>query len=161
MQVIDKDRIVKAIRQAGIVGAGGAGFPTYVKLSARVEYLLINGAECEPLLAVDQILMEKYAQELVKTAETLRQLTGARMAIFCLKQKYETARKALEESARHYKHLKLHLLEDIYPAGDEQVLVYDTLGLIVPEGGIPLQVGVVVINVETLFNVYQALDKNE
>lgn len=159
--MVDKDKIVKAIRQAGIVGAGGAGFPTYVKLNASVEFLLINGAECEPLLAVDQLLMEKYAPELVKTAEILRQVTGARTAIFCLKQKYETARLVLEVSVRHYKNLKLHLLEDIYPAGDEQVMVYETLGRIVPEGGIPLQVGAVVINVETLFNVHQALEKNE
>lgn len=161
MKKFDKEEIVKTVRKAGVVGAGGAGFPTYVKLTAKVDYLLINGAECEPLLAVDQLLMERFAEELVYTANTLLKALGAREAIFCIKQKYQEAHQQIAEATRKFKNIKVQLLEDLYPAGDEQVLVYEVLGRIVPEGGIPIQVGAVVINVETLLNVHYAISVSQ
>lgn len=156
----DKEEIIARVRNAGIVGAGGAGFPTCVKLSATAEYLLINGAECEPLLAVDQLLMQKYADELVDTLQTLQEVVGAKEVIFCIKKKYTSAIQQITKASWGHKNIRLHLLEDIYPAGDEQVLVYEVLERVVPEAGIPLNVGAVVMNVETLLNVYFALAEN-
>lgn len=149
--------ILEKVKAAGVVGAGGAGFPTHVKLNAKPEYLIVNGAECEPLLRVDQQLGEIYAPELLEALETLRCAVGAQTAIYGLKEKYHAATDALSAALPPYPHIRIKTLKNTYPAGDEQVLVYETIGRVVPEGGIPLAVGAVVLNVETLHNIAQAL----
>ena len=154
------DGILAKIKQAGIVGAGGAGFPTAVKLKAAPEYIVINGAECEPLLQVDQNLGAVFAGRLLKTLDLLVETLGAEKGIFALKAKYKKAVAELEKEVKPYSRLSVKTLGNYYPVGDEQVLVYETLGRIVPEGGIPLACGVVVINVETLLNVARALEEN-
>lgn len=155
------DDILNKIAQAGIVGAGGAGFPTAVKLKAAPEYIVVNGAECEPLLKVDQQLAEIFAAALMKTLNTLVEKLGAKAGIFALKAKYKEAVKALEKEAALCPLLSVKTLGNYYPMGDEQVLVYEVTGRIVPEGGIPLACGVVVINVETLLNVGLAIEHDE
>jgi RnfABCDGE-type electron transport complex C subunit len=149
--------IVNLVRQAGVVGAGGAGFPTHVKISAKAETVIVNGAECEPLLRVDQQLMAVQAENLVKGLEAVMSATGASTGIIALKAKYKKAIEALTEVIED-KPIKLFLLGDFFPAGDEQVLVYEVTGRVVPPGGIPLKVGCVVSNVETVINVANALD---
>lgn len=144
--------IVDDVRKAGVVGAGGAGFPTWKKLSARAEYVVANGAECEPLIHVDQQLMTVFAKELVEGMTMAMGAVGAKAGIIALKAKYTKAVVALT-GAVGGTGVSLHLLENYYPAGDEQALVCDVLGRIVPEGGLPLDVGVVVQNVGTLINV--------
>jgi Na+-translocating ferredoxin:NAD+ oxidoreductase RnfC subunit len=150
--------ILNKIMDAGVVGAGGAGFPTGHKIKPGPEFVVINGAECEPLLKVDQQLTEKYAQRLIKTLNILVNELGAKAGIFSLKKKYQGAILALEKEIKPYKNLYIKTLENIYPMGDEQVLVYESLGRIVPEGGIPLATGVVVFNVETLLNIEKSLN---
>ena len=145
--------ILNKVREAGIVGAGGAGFPTAVKLKATPEYVVVNGAECEPLLQVDQQLSEKYGRELLRTLDHLVEALGAKNGIFALKAKYKKAVAELEKDVRDFPRLSIKTLGNYYPMGDEQVLVYETVGRIVPEGGIPLACGVVVLNVETLLNI--------
>lgn len=142
--------------QAGIVGAGGAGFPSHVKYNAKAEYVIINGAECEPLLRVDQQLMAKEAEKLLAALQLIVNHVGAREGVIALKRKYHDAEAALRAQLKNYPKLKLYFLDNFYPAGDEQVVVYEVTGRIVPEGGIPLNVGVIVTNVETAINVYQA-----
>lgn len=155
---MEKAQLVDLIKDAGVVGAGGAGFPTHVKLAAdNVEYVIVNGAECEPLLRVDQQLSEVYARELLNTLETIVNALGAQKGIFALKGKYKNATRALKENVGKRENLEIFELKDFYPAGDEQVLVYEVTGRIVPEGGIPLLVGCVVINVETLLNIANAI----
>ena len=149
--------IVDIVRDAGVIGAGGAGFPTHVKLNSRPELIIVNGAECEPLLRVDRELGAKFAPRLAAALERLRAELGAERAIYALKEHYREAAEAMREAAASYPKLSVSLLPNIYPAGDEQVLVHETTGRIVPEGAIPLSVGAVVINVETLFNIYGAL----
>lgn len=148
------------IAAAGIVGAGGAGFPTHVKLEAKADYVLVNGAECEPLLRVDQILLAVETDKILSALSHCVEEVGAREGVIALKDKYKKAITALEERLPAYPKLRMHLLKNIYPAGDEQYIVHDVTGRIVPEGGIPLQVGCVVINVETLLNIQEALDGN-
>lgn len=148
---------IDAIRDAGIVGAGGAGFPTHVKLSAKVDTVIVNGAECEPLLKVDQQLTALHAEEVVAGLEIAMELTGAERGIIALKAKYKAAIEALTPLLEGKDNISLDLLGNFYPAGDEQVLVYELLGRIVPEGGIPLEVGVVVQNVGTLINIAKAV----
>ncbi len=149
--------LAEKIRAAGVVGAGGAGFPTHVKASARAEWVIANGAECEPLLRVDQQLMMVYAPELVEGMELLAEAVGASRVVIALKKKYRQAADALRaEIARRGSRIELFLLGSYYPAGDEQVLVYDVTGLQVPEGGIPMDVSVVVDNVGTVINIARA-----
>jgi Na+-translocating ferredoxin:NAD+ oxidoreductase RnfC subunit len=147
--------IVDQVRKAGVVGAGGAGFPTWKKMSARADCVIANGSECEPLLRVDQQLMTVYACELVEGMKLVMQSTGATRGIIALKEKYHRAVTALEGCPGR-DGIEIHLLENYYPAGDEQALVCDVLGKIVPEGGIPINIGVVVQNVGTLINVFKA-----
>ncbi|MDR1649355.1 MAG: SLBB domain-containing protein [Synergistaceae bacterium] len=148
--------VLEKIKAAGIVGAGGAGFPTHVKLDSAPEYLIVNGAECEPLLRVDQQLGAMYAAELLETLETLRSARKASRAIYGLKEKYHDAVDALSSRIGKYPNIEIKTLRNTYPAGDEQVLVYETTGRVVPEGGIPIAVGAVVLNVETLYNIWRA-----
>ncbi|MGI6082916.1 MAG: SLBB domain-containing protein, partial [Limnochordia bacterium] len=152
-----KDALVAAVQAAGVVGAGGAGFPTHVKLDAQVECIIVNGAECEPLLQVDQELAKKYAGELVQALRACMSATGADTGVFALKAKYREATEALNSAIAGEAGLSVFGLENCYPVGDEHVLVHEVSGRVVPEGGIPLNVGIVVINVETLYNVWLAL----
>jgi Na+-translocating ferredoxin:NAD+ oxidoreductase RnfC subunit len=134
---VNKAEALKKIRAAGVVGAGGAGFPTAVKLEAEPEYILVNGAECEPLLKVDQALMESRASGLLAALAALVEATGAREGLFAAKEHYHGAVAALgrEITAFHNLRLRLVALGGFYPLGDEQVLVYEALKRIVPEGG--------------------------
>jgi len=152
-----REQIIKQIKDAGVVGAGGAGFPTHVKVNAHAEHVIVNGAECEPLLRVDQQLMATMAERMVKGLEAVMQSVGASLGTIALKGKYHDAINALEKSIVG-KPIKLFILGDFYPAGDEHVTVYEVTGKIIPEGSIPLKVGCVVNNVETLINVADALD---
>lgn len=149
---------IDLIKDAGIIGAGGAGFPTHVKLNAKVKTVIVNGAECEPLLKVDQQLMDKKADEILYALNKVVDETESEVGIIALKGKYKSAINTLNSKIKDYPKLQLFMLENFYPAGDEQILVYEVTNKIVPEGGIPLNVEVIVINVETLLNVYNAIN---
>ena len=145
--------IVNAVKQAGVTGAGGAGFPTHVKLQAQAEYVLANGAECEPLTHVDKQMMIHHAPEVVAGMRLAMQSTGAKQGIFGIKGKYKEVIAVIKKAIGDQSDITVFELGNFYPAGDEQVMVYDILGRIVPEGGIPIDVGCVVQNIETLYNI--------
>ncbi|MDI6783061.1 MAG: SLBB domain-containing protein [bacterium] len=150
--------LINKIRTAGVVGAGGAGFPTHIKLDTKVERIIVNGAECEPLLNVDPQLVCRYADRLVDAADRIRDYTGANQVTFGIKKKQKDSCSALKQAIKQKPDFDLFELPDVYPAGDEHILVYEVTGRIVPESGIPLQVGIVVINVETLLNISHAIE---
>lgn len=145
----------QTLRQMGVVGAGGAGFPTEVKAASRAEYVLANGAECEPLLHKDYELMKRYPAEIVAGMRRMMDAVGAAEGRFCLKEKNRAAVEAVEPEARKAG-IGMTLLGDFYPSGDEYEIVYAATGRLIPPAGIPLQVGCVVNNVETLLNVERA-----
>jgi len=153
--------IINRVREAGVVGAGGAGFPTQVKLQAQVERVLGNGASCEPLLMSDPYLMEEEADRLLRGLLLAMECTGAPQGTLCLKGKHPKALAVLRDKVGRgaYEKIDLFELADFYPAGDEQVLVYEVMRRVVPEGGLPLQVGAVVCNVETLLNIARAVEE--
>jgi len=155
-----RERIVEKIRGAGVVGAGGAGFPAHVKVNATVDTVLVNGASCEPLLMSDPYLLEAETSAVVRGLEAVLDCTGAAKGILCLKGKHPKAMAAVRDAVARDRTGRLGVFElrDFYPAGDEQILVREVLNRTVPEGGIPLQVGAVVSNVESLRNVALALD---
>ena len=153
---LSRDDILKAIKSAGIVGGGGAGFPTHIKYNSKADIVIVNGAECEPLLRVDQQLMALKPEEVIKGLTIAMKVTGAEKGVIALKGKYKDAIKSLNAVLSGRKDISLHIMGNYYPAGDEQTLVYEVTGRIVPEGGIPLAVGAVVSNGVTLYNVFKA-----
>lgn len=151
--------LLEQIKEAGIIGAGGAGFPTHAKLTSQAEYILLNGAECEPLLRVDQQLMELYPDEIIRGFAAAGRLIGAKQALIGIKKKHGKVIEILKsriEALNETGYVEVRELPDIYPAGDEQVLVYQLTGRVVPETGIPIHVGCVVVNSETALNIYKA-----
>jgi len=139
------------LRTHGVVGAGGAGFPTYVKAQAQVEYMLANGAECEPLIHKDLELMKHFPGEILSGMRLMMESVRAPKGRFALKEKHVEAVDAVRE--RLPGQIDLVLLGDYYPSGDEFEIVYAATGRLIPPAGIPLHVGCVVNNVETLYNV--------
>ncbi len=148
-------KIAEYARLAGVVGAGGAGFPTHVKLGSQVDTYLVNGAECEPLLYKDKELMRLQAGRVVDGLSRAMEATGANRGIIAVKAKYSDAIQALRSAM--WGNMELCLLDNFYPAGDEVVIVHEATGRTVPPGGIPLQVGCAVNNVETLLNLSLAV----
>ena len=140
------------VQKAGVVGAGGAGFPTHVKIDAQVEYVIANGAECEPLIHKDGELMERFAEKVVEGLKLVMEATGASYGVIGIKEKKARAIEALQQVTSGTE-IKIHLLGDYYPAGDEVMLVYEVTGKLIPPAGIPLNIGIVVNNVESLYNI--------
>lgn len=143
------------LKDLGVVGAGGAGFPTYVKAASEVEFVIANGAECEPLIHKDVELMQRFPAEILSGLQLMMKATHARAGKFGIKEKNTAALEAVRAHIKN-KPVEIVTLGDFYPSGDEYELVYSATGRLIPPAGIPLQVGCVVNNVETLYNVHQA-----
>ncbi|MBU2444693.1 MAG: 4Fe-4S dicluster domain-containing protein [Bacteroidetes bacterium] len=143
------------LKKYGVVGAGGAGFPTYVKAESKVEYVIANGAECEPLIHKDFELMKEYPSEIVEGMKLMMDSTGAKKGKFGIKEKHLEAIEKLEPVIKKNK-IDFSFFGDFYPSGDEYEVVYTATGRLIPPAGIPLQIGCVVNNVETLYNIFLA-----
>ncbi|WP_026894208.1 4Fe-4S dicluster domain-containing protein [Clostridiisalibacter paucivorans] len=153
--------LLQKIYEAGVVGAGGAGFPTHVKLDCKVEYLIINAAECEPLLNTDKYIMMNRGEEIIKTVEEVGEFVEAKHLIIALKEKYTEEINSLKDIIKRLNsNVELFYLGNYYPAGDEQMMVYEVTGRSIPEAGIPLDVGAVVTNVGTIVNIGEAMKDN-
>jgi propanediol utilization protein pduS len=153
--------LLDKIKSAGVVGAGGAGFPTHVKLASKADYILMNAAECEPLLRVDQQIMDIYCDDIIHGFEMAGRLVEAKKAIIGIKYKHKHVIQKLRQRISELNlddYITVNELKDVYPAGDEQVLVYELTGRVVPEMGIPLNVGCVVVNSETCLNIYNSMN---
>ncbi|MCO4137941.1 SLBB domain-containing protein [Citrobacter portucalensis] len=153
----DAQTIRERVRAAGVVGAGGAGFPTHVKLQAQVDTFLVNAAECEPMLKVDQQLMAVQAEPLIRGVQYAMTATGASAGIIALKEKYQGAINALNPLLPAG--IRLHILPDVYPAGDEVMTIWMATGRRVPPAALPVSVGVVVNNVQTVLNIARAVEQ--
>ena len=146
------------LKDMGVVGAGGAGFPTHVKVSNRCDTVIANGLECEPLLFNDRYIMEKEGEKIVAGLEMVMKAVGAKKGIIALKKKYRSITGRIKKAIAVNKNISIHYLEDYYPAGDEFLLTQEITHKIIPEGGIPLDVGCLVNNVETLKNIFSAVE---
>lgn len=155
------EELQQIIFDAGIVGAGGAGFPTHKKLAKGVRQIIVNAAECEPLMMVDHHIFKKHFQAVIDTLNVLIEVLGADEAIFGIKGKNMSLLDPKIVKSLENTNISIKQIPDIYPAGDEVVLTYETTGKIIPEGAIPMSVGVVVINTETLYNIKKALYDKE
>ncbi|MDR0599026.1 MAG: 4Fe-4S dicluster domain-containing protein [Treponema sp.] len=152
MSLLDK------VFAAGLVGEGGAGFPTHIKLNCKVEYLLLNAAECEPLLHTDKYLLRNFAGEILDALKETAALVEASRVFIAVKGVNTREIASLEKAIAEKKSsVQIFKLDNYYPAGDEQMLVYDITGRVVPPGQIPLTVGAVVSNAATMLHIYDAL----
>lgn len=150
-------KLAEKIFNAGIVGAGGAGFPTHIKAKSKAEFVLVNGAECEPLIHKDYELMVNFSQEITSGVENLIDSVGAKKSFYGIKEKNTTAIENVTKSINGKK-IDICLLGDFYPSGDEYELVYASTKRLIPPHGLPLDVGCVVNNVETFYNISNAIN---
>lgn len=149
---------IDTVKNAGIVGAGGAGFPTHVKLNAKAEYFIVNAAECEPLIETDKYLCRTFADQIVEAITATAAHIGASRKVIALKGKYKEEIASLKAAIdRAHADIEIFEMPTFYPAGDEQTMVQMVTGRSVPERGLPLDVGAVVDNVGTMLNLYEAL----
>lgn len=161
----DGPAIVQKIQDAGIVGLGGATFPTHVKLvppkGMKAEVLLINGVECEPYLTSDHRLMLEKADEILVGTQILMKAMNVAKAAIGIENNKPDAIKLLSEKAKSYSGIHVVPLKVKYPQGGEKQLIKAVTGKEVPSGGLPIAVGAVVSNVGTAFAVYEAIQKNK
>lgn len=153
---MNTEDIISKIEACGVVGAGGAGFPTHVKYKTKAETVVVNMAECEPLLRVDQQLAERNAEELIEGLACAMEAVSAKEGVIALKEKYHKAVDRLRPLLKDG--MRIEYLKDVYPAGDEFMTIKMTTGKTVPPGSIPISIATVVSNVQTLINVARAMD---
>ncbi len=161
---MDPKEIISLIKEAGIVGLGGAAFPTHVKLSPppgkKVEMLIINGAECEPYLTSDDRIMQERTKDLIEGIRILKRACGATEVVLAVEDNKHLAIKALEKELSNSPAkgvIKLEVLKTRYPQGSEKQLIQAITQKEVPSGGLPIDVGVVVQNVGTAVAVFEAV----
>ena len=148
------------MKNAGIVGAGGAGFPSYAKLADGADTLVVNGAECEPLLYTDYILLKKEMPMVLSGIKAVMDYAKIPCALLCVKE-HTAVRLKLKDGAKLSDRIILKTLPDVYPMGDEISLIYQATGRVVKPGNLPITSGVIVLNVETLYNVARAVKMGE
>ena len=156
--VTNRDELLVALKESGIVGLGGAGFPTHVKFNvdpARIEYLVINGAECEPYVTSDTITMMNRADEMGYALKVLCSILGIRNVVVGIENNKKRAAVAMRQMCADLAEANatVKMLPSVYPQGGEKVLVYHTVGRVIPEGKLPIDVGCVVINCTTLATI--------
>ncbi len=145
--------IVKAIKNAGLTGMGGAGFPTHLKYkSDGITTLIINGAECEPYISCDQQLMLDSPQDLIDGIQLMLKASGAKQAIFALEDQTGGIKSTIEKLIKqgNIDNISVLKVPTIYPAGGEKQLIKVLTGLEVPSGGLPLHLGIIVQNIGTI-----------
>ena len=153
-EVHDLDSFTEAVRQSGAVGLGGAGFPTFVKLSvkdlSKLDAVVINAAECEPYITSDTRTMLDKSDDIMSGIEAVKKYLQPNRFIIGIEKNKPEAIKKMQELASQSEGVEVKVLPSSYPQGGEKVLVFNTVGKIIPKGGLPLDVGVIVINVTTL-----------
>ncbi len=154
--VTSREELVEAIRKSGIVGLGGAGFPTHVKFNAdpaKVEELILNGAECEPYITSDTVTMLSRGEEIATAIEAMQKHLGIKHVIIGIENNKKQAIAAMETIAASLSGVTVKVLPALYPQGGEKVLVYHTTGKVIPLGKLPLDVGCIVANVTTMASI--------
>lgn len=158
---VSSEEIIERVKQAGIVGMGGAAFPTYVKLTPpqdkKIDMLIINACECEPYLTRDYRILMEYPEEFIQGVKLLMKALKVEKGIIGIEDNKIKAAELIGKYLKNEKSLKIALLKTKYPQGAEKMLIYATTRRQVPPGKLPLDVGVVVQNVGTAFSVYQAV----
>lgn len=157
--------IIAMVKEAGITGLGGAGFPTHVKLSVpddkKIDFVIINGAECEPYLTADQLSMETMPDKLLKGLALEMKAVGAPKGYIAVETNKPKAIEILRKEAEKYPDIEVVTLKAKYPQGDEKRIIDAVVDRQVPSGGLPMDVGVVVSNVSSAIAIHNAVYENK
>lgn len=156
----ETDSLLEAIEFAGVVGAGGAGFPAHIKLKTDLKggCVIANAAECEPILKHNIQYLEEKPEELVRGLKYMLEITNAEQAYIAIKPHHTKALLALGKACKNEPNVSLKYLPNMYPAGDERVIVRELLGVELQPGQLPLEAGAVISNVESIKNIVQAIE---
>ncbi len=155
IDIMNLNELKKVVADAGVVGAGGAGFPTQFKFNEGLDTLIINGAECEPLIFSDYYIMKKEMQQMLDGAEMVIEAMKLKNGYLGIKE-HTAERLGFSDGQKLSAHVVVHVLPNVYPMGDEIILIYEVTKRIVAPGSLPFTQGVIVSNVETLYNVANA-----
>lgn len=162
---LDSKAIIDLIKDAGIVGLGGATFPAHVKLmpppGSKAEVVIINAAECEPCLSCDDMLMRENAREIVKGVQLLVRAAGVNRAVIAIENNKPEAIAAMTEACADAPGIEVMTMQVKYPQGGEKQLIAAVTGREVPSGALPIATGSIVQNVATAYAVYRAVYHNE
>lgn len=158
-QKIPENDPLQMIKTAGIVGLGGAGFPTYMKLKGLQPggTLLINAAECEPILFHNMERIKNNAAEIIKGIEHVMDIIKAESAIIAIKAKHKEEIECLKQAGLGGK-IRIQTLRDLYPMGEERAIIRDSLGVLLDVHDLPSKINALVLNVETVFRIYEAIE---
>ena len=157
--VNSRESFIEAVKNAGIVGLGGAGFPTHFKLNAgpaKIDYLVINGAECEPYVTSDTLTMVERADDMATALEAMKTYLGIKRVVIGIEDNKKKAIEVMKQMAQRFGQdctVEVKALPAVYPQGGEKVLIYHTTGRVVPMGKLPIDAGCVVINCTTLATI--------
>ena len=155
------DEIIEIIKEAGIVGMGGAGFPTCVKLKPAkpVDTILLNGCECEPMLTADHRVLLEFADDIIYGLKAILKTTGAEKGLIVIEDNKPDAIEHLQAKVADIDNIDVFVAKTKYPQGAEKTLIKRVMGRIVPNGGLPADVGVVVSNISTVKAISDAIQK--
>jgi len=162
---LSREQLLARVKNAGIVGMGGAGFPTYVKLSpppnAKIDTLVLNGAECEPYLTTDHRLMLEYPEKIIEGAKIILKILGIKQGIIGIELNKPDAINTMNKAAQQLAGkdddvIKVQGMDVKYPQGSEKQLIYSLTKRSVPGGGLPFDVGIIVQNISTTLAVFEA-----
>lgn len=163
IKIPDTDSYIEAVKKAGVVGAGGAGFPAHVKFNIDLKggYVITNAAECEPVLSHNIKWMEENPEVLIRGLQYAMKMTNASKGYIAIKPKYKTAMVKIAKIVKGISDMEVKFLPDMYPAGDERVIVREILGVELEPGELPSKAKAVISNVETLKNVVMAIEERK
>ncbi len=156
---LTKEEKLKIIREAGIVGLGGAAFPTHIKLNPnkKIDYVIVNGAECEPYLTSDHRVMLETPYNVVEGLKLILGITGAKEGVIAIEENKPDAIEVMKNAVKNEKNISVKVLKTKYPQGSEKHIIYAVCKREVPSGGLPADAGVIVDNIDTCTAVYFAL----
>ena len=160
VEALTPEDLIRIIQEAGIVGMGGATFPTYFKLSSglgKVDTIIVNASECEPYIVADDVLCRNYAHEMVAGLKLIMKVLGLKKAYIGMENNKPEAANALRQELYHQKGISLVLLPAKYPQGAEKQLIFAITGRQIPSGGLPAAVGCAVFNAATCKAIHDAV----
>lgn len=163
IKISETENKLEAIKEAGVVGAGGAGFPTHIKFNVNsgVEYVIANAAECEPNLGHNIALIEENPEIIIRGIKYAMEISNASKGYIAIKPKHKKAMITLGKLCKHEENIEVKLLSDMYPSGDERVIIRELLDIELDPGQLPLEAKAIVSNVETLKNITLAIEERK
>ena len=160
VKIKETESYIEAIREAGVVGAGGAGFPAHAKFNTDLKggCVILNAAECEPVLAHNMKVLAETPELIVRGLKYAMEITNAKNAFIAIKPKHKRELISIAKACKNEPNIEVKYLPDIYPAGDERVIVRELLGVTLEAGQLPLVANAVISNVETIKNIVNAIE---